>query len=109
MQPFDEVIFRFDDEPDAEYKASFIHYKDSFWIVATWLKPHAGGEQIPERIIPMAQFDPQWLGPVIPTYRLVKPIPRSAFDEQDDQKLPANLKAEIFPSIAHTQGPSSTH
>lgn len=109
MEIFDEAIFCFEDEPGVEYKAAFIQHQDAFWLVATWMQLHVGGSLLPDRIVPMAQFEPQLLGQVTPMYRLARPIPRLLFDQRASPEQVQTWMAQTFPSIAHIPARGDIH
>lgn len=54
-----KAVFTFEGEnPNDQYETTVIFYKDSLWLVATWISNTEQNMRIPDRIVPLALFDP---------------------------------------------------
>ena len=101
------VYFIEGDEEAAEYQSMVIEYQGEKWLVATWLQHLATGTKYPERIVPMRLLPHVTQESGLILLGLLMPI--ALLQTEAPPELLQRYGAQVYPSLLHTPGPTSTH
>ena len=95
------------DENAHEYQSMVIEHEGSLWLVATWLRSDATGENYPERIVPMEKL-PHVVRPD-GLFVLNMLMPKQLVSPDASSQLLHKYGAVIHPGIDDIPGPTTTH
>ncbi len=101
------VYFLEGDENAHECQSLVIEHEGSLWLVATWLRSNATGENYPERIVPMEK-----LPHVVQADGLIRLnilMPKQLVSPDASSQLLHKYGAVIHPGIDDIHGPTTTH
>ena len=89
-----------------EYQSMVIEHEGSLWLVATWLRSNATGENYPERIVPMEKL-PHVVRPD-GLFVLNMLMPKQLVSDNASPQLLRKYGAVTHPDVAHIPGPFDT-
>jgi len=102
METVKTYLFISDLEPGLPRLVDTIWHEGHWWLVAKWLRPHDGSEDIPQRLVRLDEMQPQEIEGQPFRFLLPQPIPRSVFE----QTSPAGYVVALHPAaLSHTRGP----
>jgi len=106
--PVSKVSFSIEGDEDAyEHQSIVIEHEGSLWLVATWLRSDASGEQYPERIVPLEKL-PHVVRPD-GLFVLNMLMPKQLVSPDASSQLLHKYGAVIHPGIDDIPGPTTTH